>query len=52
MPSPLAAPVVRRRVIQSLPNLIADDYDLPRRSVGLALQRLSDLIADLQRRAG
>lgn len=50
MASPLILQDVRRRVIQQMPNLIADGYESPRSNLQSILQQLSASIADLQRR--
>ena len=44
-------PQMRRRVLQGLPNLIADGYEPPRVNLQAILQRLADNVADLQRRS-
>ena len=41
---------MRRRLLTSMPNLIADGYEPPRVNLQAILQRLADNVADLQRR--
>lgn len=41
---------LRRQILQGMPNLIADGYELPRTSLQQVLQRLADNVKDLQSR--
>lgn len=39
-------------MIAQMPNLIAEDYQPPSRNLQAVLQRLADVVVDLQRRSG
>ena len=43
-------PQMRRKILLSMPNVIADGYEPPRVNLQAVLQRLADNVADLQRR--